>query len=124
MAKDNRPRTVAANFTQADADQELLDEYLARESASGKSRTDFVKSLMRSAFDSEGGVELARIRALLRDNKDATAELAKDLARVEAKTDQSRRLLADAVAVLLVELAGRSQEDARVFVQKRLKPEG
>ena len=112
------------NFRQTDADQVFLDEYLAREEASGMLRSDFVKSLIRSAFDSEGGVELARIRALLRDTADSTAELSARLAKIEARTDQTRRLLADAVAVLLVEVAGRSQEEARSFVQQRLTREG
>lgn len=46
-----RPRTVGMNFEQTDSDQDLLDEYLAKDKNRGLTTSDYVKSLVWTAVE-------------------------------------------------------------------------
>ncbi len=104
---------------------DVMDDFYDRLEATGSdNKSAFALQLISQAMYPADPTQGATIQALLRDVKDASDGIQSDLQELKLKNSQSRRALANAVAVLLTEIGGRtkeSKEKAKRWVNKNLR---
>jgi hypothetical protein len=80
----------------------------------------FAKQLLKRQLYPDPSSEKA-VRELLRELRDATAQLPKGIEKLDARTKKMRNGFANGIAALLVSCAGWSEDEVKEWVEKHMR---